>query len=78
MASESIAHSAFSLMGYIDSKPIRAWGIIVKYTMYNNQLSLIQWKFNKFLDEKKDEARIRDKFRCTVTPKNKVLRCAGP
>ena len=30
MASESIAHSAFGLMGYIDSEPIRARGIIVK------------------------------------------------
>ena len=30
MASESIAHSAFGLMGY-DSEPIRAREIIVKY-----------------------------------------------
>ena len=30
MASESIAHSAFGLMGY-DSEPIQAGAIIVKY-----------------------------------------------
>ena len=29
MGSESIAHSAFGLMGYIDSEAMRARGIIV-------------------------------------------------
>ena len=34
MASESTAHSAFNLMGfYIDSEPIRAREIIVKYLL---------------------------------------------
>ena len=38
MASESIAHSAFGLMGF-DSGPIRARGIIVKYCWNDLQLT---------------------------------------
>ena len=39
MASESIAHSAFGLKGYIDSEPIRARGIIVKYHTFHRSRS---------------------------------------
>ena len=50
MASETIAHSAFCLMA-IDSEPIRARGIIVKYSRFiwlNGSVTLIRAETERY------------------------------